>query len=88
MEYPLLVLNQVCGQFKELDEVVEDTEENNGDDVAEATAHVALGEGEADGDEPLEGDGHHAVDAPRQGDVDDGEGVGRDVGVYPHVELF
>ena len=66
--------------LKELGRVVQDGEGDDGEDVAEAVAHVALLEGEADGEEPLDGDGDDGVDAAGEGDVDDGEDVGGDVG--------
>ena len=81
-------LDYYRGNLEELDEVVADTEEDDGDDVAQTVHHVALGEGEADGHEPLRGHGHHAVHAARQGDVDDRDHVGRDEGRDPdHVVL-
>lgn len=69
--------------LKELGRIVQDRESDDGEDVAEAIAHVALLEGEADGEEPLDGDGDDGVDAAGEGDVDDGEDVGGDVGEQP-----
>ena len=45
----------------ELAEVVADAEQEDGQDVAEAPAHGALREGEADRDEALRGHGEDAV---------------------------
>ena len=88
MKYPLLEHDPVCRQLEEFHEVVEDAEENNGDDVPESSAHVALREGEADRDEPLQRHGDHAVDASRQRDVDDGDRVGRDERDHPSVPVL
>ena len=80
---PVLVL-QVNGlDLKELGRVVQDGEGDDGEDVAQAVAHVALLEGEADREEALDGDGDDGVDAAGEGDVDDGEDVGGDVGQEP-----
>ena len=69
--------------LKELGRVVQDGERDDGEDVAQTVAHVALLEGEADGEEPLDGDGDDGVDAAGEGDVDDGEDVGGDVRQQP-----
>ena len=74
--------------LEELDEVVEEAEEDDGHDVARAVPHGALAKGEADGDEALGGHGHDAVHAAGEGDVDDGDGVGRQEGEDPHREVL
>jgi hypothetical protein len=48
--------------------------------------YLALPEGVADGHESLQGDGDDAVDAAGEGDVDEGEGEGGEVGQQPDVE--
>ena len=48
--------------------------------------HLALPEGVADGHESLQGNGDYAVDAAGEGDVDEGEGEGGEVGQQPDVE--
>ena len=82
------MLQHSCLYLKELDKVVGDREEDDGDDVAEAVAHAALGEGEADCHEALQSHGHHAVHAASQGDVDDGDGEGGEVGQDPDHEVL
>ena len=81
---PLLVGYVIGFDLPELAEVVSDAEQKDGQDVAEAPAHGALREREADGDEPLRGHGQDAVHAAGQGDVDDGDCVGRQQGQHPH----
>ena len=50
--------------------------------------YLALPEGIADCDEPLECNGDDAVDAAGEGDVDEGEGEGGEVGQEPDVEVL
>ena len=69
--------------LEELGRVVQDGEGDDGEDVAQAVAHVALLEGEADREEALDGDGDDGVDAAGEGDVDDRQDVGGDVGQQP-----
>ena len=69
--------------LKELGRVVQDGEGDDGEDVAKAVAHVALLEGKADCEEPLDGNSNDGVDAAGEGDVDDREDVGGDVGQQP-----
>ena len=70
--------------LEELGCVVQDGEGDNGEDVAQAVAHVALLEGEADREEALDGDGDNSVDAAGEGDMDDRQDVGGDVGQQPY----
>ena len=69
--------------LEELGRVVQDGEGDDGEDVAQAVAHVALLEGEADREKALDGDGDDSVDAAGEGDVDDRQDVGGDVGKQP-----
>ena len=48
--------------LKELDQIVEDREHDDGDDVAETVPHLALLEREADSKEPLNSHRDHTVD--------------------------
>ena len=56
--------------------------------IADTYAYLALPEGIADGDEPFQGDGDNAVDAAGEGNVDEGEGEGGEVGQEPDVEML
>ena len=48
--------------LKELDQIVEDREYDDGDDVAKTIPHLALLERKADCEEPLDCHRNHAVD--------------------------
>jgi hypothetical protein len=53
--------------------------------ITNLSLYLTLSEGIADGDETLECDSDDAVDAASEGNVDEGEGEGGEVGQQPDV---